>query len=544
VRLDGSNRNTESLIKQGKKKACVRLTVMTHKGTRQITREVTKSRKNLFVDNGFAVSQKQLEEHLGLPDLQYFLQAFLPTVEGLNNKEGRDFFIKLLKRVDSNAVKAEMDPALAKLLHEHDENDPDFLMRKLRKEIKDIEKDLRYIEGQMDLLNEKAELIIPEPVSTKEIEEQLEEIEKQLYSQVVHPPKLHDTSLLEREIMRLELEMEKTPAPPQLKDTLQLERELKEKRQEYIALLKNKQKLKLPFKIGDECPTCMQKIRDLSKLQSNLKKQIQDIENDLTALEETGKLTREELEAVKKENEETMKRFEEAEVSRKQKVQKLIEMKKEELNRLLEENKKMIEAYENSRSNDYLTELEEKRATLKKQLDNLRAINTKRELLLTEKAQAKESIDKLEQMKKEHNATIYSHKERIKALQHYNEVYVRLLNEQIKGQFKRVSLKLLDINKETGEIKDVFEVRYDDKPVHVLSYSERIRAGLELAQFVQNQLGMLLPTFVDNVESITHFEEPPGQFFTAGVVKGKKLEVMVMEEKDAPVEEQLSLEIG
>ena len=536
VRLDGSNRNTDSLIKQGKRKACVRLTVTTHKGTRKITREITKTRKNVYIDNGFMISQTQLEEHLGLPELQYFLQVFLPGVEGMKNKEGRSFFINLLKRVDRETVKAAMDPALAHLLHEHDGLDTDSTMRKLRKEIKDLENDLHYTEGQMDVLKEKAEVTVPEPASTKEIEDQLEE--------VVQPPQLHDTAQLEREIMRLELDLEKTPAPPQLKDTTKLERELKEKRGEYIALLKTKQRLKIPYKVGDECPTCMQKIRDLSKLQANLKKQAQDIDDDLHALEEIGKLTKEELEAIIRENEETMKRFEEAEEKRKKKIQKLIEGKKEELNRLQKENEERIKKYENQRDNDYLTELEEKKHLLKSQLEDMRNRNAMRELLIKEKQQAKESITKLEQLMKGHRELIHAHKERIKALQHYNEVYVRLLNEQVKGQFKRLSLKLFDINKETGEIKDIFEVLYDNKPIHVLSYSERIRAGLELSQFVQAQLGMILPTFIDNAESITHFEEPSGQLFTAAVVKGKRLELMVIEEKDDDHMKQLSLEIG
>lgn len=43
-------------------------------------------------------------------------------------------------------------------------------------------------------------------------------IERQLYSQVVQSPQLHDTSQWEREIMRLEIDLENTPAPPQLKD--------------------------------------------------------------------------------------------------------------------------------------------------------------------------------------------------------------------------------------------------------------------------------------------------------------------------------------
>jgi hypothetical protein len=79
--------------------------------------------------------------------------------------------------------------------------------------------------------------------------------------------------------------------------------------------------------------------------------------------------------------------------------------------------------------------------------------------------------------------------------------------------------------KSTGEVKDCFEVLYDDKELMLLSNSERVRVGLEISNLINNKTGLKIPLFLDNAESITHYEKPDTQIVEAVVVRKRPLTV-------------------
>lgn len=60
-----------------------------------------------------------------------------------------------------------------------------------------------------------------------------------------------------------------------------------------------------------------------------------------------------------------------------------------------------------------------------------------------------------------------------------------------------------------------------------LSGSERIRAGLEVAELVKNLVGVDYPVFIDDAERVPVIDNvrPSGQIFVAKVVKGAALSV-------------------
>lgn len=80
----------------------------------------------------------------------------------------------------------------------------------------------------------------------------------------------------------------------------------------------------------------------------------------------------------------------------------------------------------------------------------------------------------------------------------------------------RAAIKLFDVVKTTGEVKDVFKFTYDGKDYHWLSSSERIKAGMEVAALIKRLTGLTYPTFIDNAECInTGFTQPDGQIIFA-----------------------------
>jgi hypothetical protein len=92
-----------------------------------------------------------------------------------------------------------------------------------------------------------------------------------------------------------------------------------------------------------------------------------------------------------------------------------------------------------------------------------------------------------------------------------------------------VAISLFDIVKKTGEVKDTFRFTYRGKPYRWLSLSEKIRAGLEVAELIKTLAGHRCPTFIDNGESISVIGNirRSGQFFFSKVFHNLPLTVTV-----------------
>jgi hypothetical protein len=86
-----------------------------------------------------------------------------------------------------------------------------------------------------------------------------------------------------------------------------------------------------------------------------------------------------------------------------------------------------------------------------------------------------------------------------------------------------VSLKLEKPVQSTGEIRDCFEVLYDDNELNVASTSENIKAGLEFSHMISDLTALDYPIFVDNGESITRYEDKGKQVIETRVKEGRNL---------------------
>jgi hypothetical protein len=116
-------------------------------------------------------------------------------------------------------------------------------------------------------------------------------------------------------------------------------------------------------------------------------------------------------------------------------------------------------------------------------------------------------------------------KSQIDATKEYTNIKAKLLSELIHKNLTDVKIELQKVVKSTGELKDCFEIRYKGRGMKVLSTSEKIRTGLEISNLIINQLGLRYPIFVDNGESITHYNAPDVQIIETKVVEGKELDV-------------------
>lgn len=100
--------------------------------------------------------------------------------------------------------------------------------------------------------------------------------------------------------------------------------------------------------------------------------------------------------------------------------------------------------------------------------------------------------------------------------------------KKVNDLFTTISVQLFEELK-NGNRKDTFEIEMDGKPYSKLSTAEKIKCGLEMVEVLSKQSGVIIPTFVDNAESILRYTAPVGQLIAAKVKPGE-LKIEVKEE--------------
>jgi len=304
---------------------------------------------------------------------------------------------------------------------------------------------------------------------------------------------------------------------------------------QYKETKKKMDELCIPYSKGENCPTCQQEILEsaLSQFEEEVNHQKKELELIIEDITKNGKALKSDLAEAIKENEEIERKYKEEldiYLNRKKLLSQLHQQKKEEVQKIKQENEKIITETE-QKTVELNKETRMKLQALRDHLQELELAN--QEHINISKSVAKAEGDRFELLANKERAeqTIDKNKEAIKCLNEYVAVYAELQEKQITQHFEKVSIQLSEIVKTTGEIKPKFKLLYDGKPIEALSLSERIRLGLEVAGFIKTVTNIAYPTFIDNAESITHFNDTPGQLFTATVVKGEKLSLHTEEKK-------------
>ncbi|OES45264.1 AAA family ATPase [Domibacillus iocasae] len=97
--------------------------------------------------------------------------------------------------------------------------------------------------------------------------------------------------------------------------------------------------------------------------------------------------------------------------------------------------------------------------------------------------------------------------------------------KKVDSLFTTISVRLFEKLK-NGEMKETFEIEMDSKPYSKLSTAEKIKCGLEMVEVLSQQSELIIPTFIDNAESILKYTAPAGQLISAKVKAGElKVEI-------------------
>jgi DNA repair exonuclease SbcCD ATPase subunit len=118
----------------------------------------------------------------------------------------------------------------------------------------------------------------------------------------------------------------------------------------------------------------------------------------------------------------------------------------------------------------------------------------------------------------------------IEACKQYNSIKLKKQSSQIKPYLDKVEIQFEKITKD-GELKDDFKIVYEGKEFNKLSASEKIKAGLEVANLLMNIQDLHFPIFVDDAESINVITNLETQMIMAKVTLDKEIKVNILEEK-------------
>lgn len=469
-----------------------------------LTRERSDNATVIMYDT---VSIKQSELNGMFAEKDVFLSLLNPLffIEKIG-EDGREFLQKLLPPVSDETVLSALTENTRSILAGESISDPEFYIKKKRAEVRDIDGDCSYLEGQLDLLR----------IQRKEAEEKLDKILAEGDVIVKRKTALEqkqfqdiDVDALQRQLAasgsgKLEELKAKLDAVRARKYESKFTPDLEKIRAEISALSEKYNKIMArgkSMKVGDVCPTCHTALSEeslaaiLSMLRTELKK--------ISELGNGAKSAYAELLEIDKQSEKQFYEFQTDDIKKLEAELKgfeaSCEIPSDELERILRLGNLTEEEYTE------LCELRNRADSYAKEVESLADC----EALLGKISKLEADISANTERKKKVQDQVYAAGE-------YAAKKAELTLETLK--MNRAAIKLMEVVKTTGEVRNVFKFTYDGKDYRWLSTSERIKAGLEVSKLLSTLTGLSYPTYIDNAECITaRFDPVPGQALLAYV---------------------------
>lgn len=408
---------------------------------------------------------------------------------------GREFLQKLLPPVKQEDVLALLSESTRSLLENESLLDPEFYAKKKREELKEIDETATYFEGQIDALKtqqreatEKVDAVLQRGQSIVDRKTALEE--KQFAGIDIEALKSEQakiaTSLSNDRRASL---LEKLAEAKSRQYVSKFAAEIQKVNAEIESLKALCSKLAVQakgIKVGDKCPTCFSVVTESNyrEIIATLKKQYDETvvkgQSAVSAQKELLELDKKSRDKFEEFKADDIKKYE------------------AELATLGTADVSEIAMIEDKIKYGNLTEEEFAELTsLIKQADDY----AKEVELLCETDKIPEKIAAIEKSIAVNDARRIELKNLLHAVGEFAAKKAEITLNQFK--MNRASIKLYDVAKTTGEIKDVFVFTYDGKDYRWLSTSEKIKAGLEVSELLARLTGLEYPTYIDNAECIT-----------------------------------------
>ena len=141
--------------------------------------------------------------------------------------------------------------------------------------------------------------------------------------------------------------------------------------------------------------------------------------------------------------------------------------------------------------------------------------------------QAKKKIEEFNQLSEELANKINKYNKQINIATKLRLLMIEKQMKDVRKYLKNVTIDLYEIDNDTGEMNEVYEIKYKGRKYEKLSKSYKIRADIELATFINKVTKINTMMFIDDVESITQIATDSAvQTILAIVIKYNDLEIL------------------
>jgi len=545
-----AERNIDRLHSETDPELFVTLRFVDDKGAaHELTRSHKGSRTGIVYD-GQELRQLDLTEMFGEKDV--FLSIFNPLyfIEELGD-EGKNLLQRYLPMIPQEKVLAELAEPIREKLPAETLLSPEGRVKQLRKDIRELESTVIYLQGQQDLiqsqktngnskraeLEAKREALITEKdvletkrytgIDKAELESTLTDLSAQ-YSELFNDDS--DDSGLDDLDKQLYEQTQKLAARSASAYESKFTQAIADASGRVKALAaKYNAELSAGKAIvpGFVCPTCRRAVTEADV--PMVRKAFQESISGIVAEGKEQRAQLEELKAMDAESQTTFQKFKEEDVA---KLQQNVRELTEKRGRLLDASRGT-----SAQKRAQLEELRGRMQTLTSDLeygkltpeeyDRLRACGEEIHQLEAElsalQSAALPDEAEIEARIKAAQEKITELKGSVSCLLLFIAKRVELTLAELK--MNRVSISLYDIVKSTGEVKDVFRFEYNGRRYDRLSLSEKIRAGMEVSELMKRLTGRNYPVFVDNMESVDDLNNvrPTGQVIMAKCVSRAEL---------------------
>lgn len=435
-----------------------------------------KGKDNFVMLDGIRTTQEVLARFY--KDVHSFICAYNPNYfRSMSLSKQRELLLRILPTI-SPVVAFNLLEDTEKEILENPIVDIKGFCKAKREEIKELNSELERIKGNKDIYIDMA---IRKEETFKKFDKALElnNLENEYERLIINTVDVVNIEDLEKDIKKLN---------EKIKDNINIHlKELQTNQQKELEKLKN---------VDSEtstCPTCKQEIKN---------------ENLIKALKITYKrnvnLYAEKIAILKKNTEELVEK-------RKIQLKKYEDMKNPEIQEKVEK----------------VNALKEKIEILQKEKLEVDLYNKEISINQNQIKNAKTQIENLDKLTEEILNKIDKYNKQLKIVTRLNLLMMKEQMNQVKEYLNNVTIEFSRIDPETGEITDVYDVKYNGRSYEKLSKSYKIRADIEIANLINIVTGIKTPMFIDDVESITEISLSNNiQTILSIVVKYNDLEVL------------------
>lgn len=533
----------ERLMNENADSVQVQLHFIDQNGAAHTLMRTRKNEKYSVLMDGYTVSQSGIEQMFC--DKNTFLAMFNPTylIENMGN-DGRELILRHLKPVSKNDVLEAIPNCRTQLENiDLEAQSPEEALKDTRAAIRRTEQQLDVLQGHIESIEElqkTADAKLEELYSEKRsIEEQIKALKEKQFDGIDTEDFTIQRDVLTRKLSSNSGEDSATAAA---KEKLaeakarvyssKFTKAIAEASAEYNSLAKEYNGLKeriTALKVGDVCPTCKMQVTETN---------IEEMRNHLIAeCNRIGELGRGVVARGK----------EIAELDKKAKAQ-FEEWKADDIAKLTAELEEIQSKTENINVSEIRSKLDEladleKYGNLSEQeytdLRDLEAtvIGINAQIETVEDSASGEKLKTALVEKDVFEEQIKNCKETVTALTEYIFKRAELATSEL--EMPNVKVRLYEVIRGTGEVKNAFKFDYKGRDYQTLSLSEKTLAGIEISALMRRITDKDYPICIDNTESIAAFNDVdmPSQVMLIRVVKGQPLSVKFQNNNTAAVPE-------